>query len=85
MIPETITRNEEIEGTPFRLVGSQESGYIITIGNYALCQPMELTKALSTVEPTKQWEFIVNLILAIPMIATQAKKSKSQSKSTTQL
>lgn len=60
--PNSNYTNVEIENTPFRLIGKEEIGYIITLGKYKLTTEKDTeAEALDELENNK-WNIIFRLI-----------------------
>jgi hypothetical protein len=73
------TTNEQIEDTPFRLVGNKEDGYCITMGNYKLTQPTMTKEAAVKKLQKEQWSLTATMIVTMPMImAKHAEELQTQ-------
>lgn len=60
------TTNYQIPETPFRMVGNQQQGYMITMGKYQMTLPKKTElQALNEMEE-KRWQIIANMIISMP-------------------
>lgn len=76
----SLITNEEVPNTPFRLVGSEEKGYALTIREYMLTEfkPTKL-EALQNME-NNMWILTANLIGAILEIEKSLEPNRKYTK-----
>lgn len=75
-----LVTNEEIEGTPFRLVGNKEKGYFIAFGKYKLTETEETKTAATNKLTTNQWDVLTALITSCIEATEEYKQSQSKTK-----
>lgn len=61
---EMVTANQ-IEDTPFSIVGSQAKGYFIAFGKYRVSEPQETEEEALNHFNGKPWNILINTITAI--------------------
>lgn len=67
--------NEAIEGTPFRVRGSEETGYFATYGRIRLIEPVETPEQVIARMATPDWGTIATLVIGL-IIAAEDKEIK---------
>lgn len=65
---------EDIPNTPFKCVGSEETGYFIAMGSYRMTEPAETPAKAEDKLYTEQWDIIARLISVIVDINNQINK-----------
>lgn len=60
-----LIQKEEIENTPFHVVGSEELGFFITIGNVRLTDPQKTMEEAYNMLDNHTWQIITNLIISL--------------------
>lgn len=68
--------NAPIPNTPFRCLGDDRNGYILTLGKYRLAGPEPTPENIENLLDTDRWNIIFN------MIATMLKINEEMSKNT---
>lgn len=57
--------NEEVPGTPFRLVGDKEHGYALTLGKNRLTEPRKNKDEIINELMYVDWNLIANMIVTV--------------------
>lgn len=63
--------NEEIENTPFRLVGNKTQGYAATMGNYKITPQFKTMREVAIYLDNNHFNVIANMIVTLPAIMKQ--------------
>lgn len=69
--------NEEMEGTPFRLVGNEKEGYTITFGRYRMTEFLKTPDDVWNALGDEQWKIIAQLIGTMIEINEEHKKQQN--------
>lgn len=54
----------KVEETPFEIIGSEKTGWWISLGAFRLCEP-QLKSSCERMIREKDWEMIINVLCAI--------------------
>lgn len=75
----TIT-NEQLENTPFRIVGNKQQGYCLTLGKYKVTDTVETEEKAIAILDEKAWIVMANMIV---LMYLEMKKEEEDEKKTT--
>lgn len=62
---EYLVTNEPIEGTPFRLLGTEEKGYTIALSQYILTGFSPSREEALSMLKLQKWNITINAIIAL--------------------
>lgn len=60
-----IHTREEIEGTPFVIVGNEERGYMLTTGDHMVSEYQPTVWEAKQLLETEKWNIITNLMIVV--------------------
>lgn len=63
-----LIEREEIEGTPFWIIGEEEKGYFLSFGKWKLTEDLATKEDVFLHLTTNKWEIILKMILCMKNI-----------------
>lgn len=73
-----IIEREQIENSPFTIVGNQETGYFITMGPYRLHEPVATKEDVMNYLLRNTYNVILDMIIIVNEINKNSKKSTQE-------
>lgn len=63
-----LAEREEIEGTPFTVIGNEIVGYFLALGKYRITEHQKTKNDAIRLLETRKWDIIINLMTATARI-----------------
>lgn len=58
-------QQEQIEGTPFKIIGNNEKGYFLAFGPYKITENQPTITDTKELLESRMWDIIANLVITI--------------------